>query len=122
MVNDTPDKATDDFSDGLTDELINALGKTKSLHVVARTSVFRYKGKMEDVRQIGRELNAATVLEGSVRKAGNRLRITMQMIDVATGYDRWSDTYDYDLQDVFNVQEEISRAIVNEVLAHRGGS
>ncbi|MCU1274620.1 MAG: repeat-containing protein [Bryobacterales bacterium] len=122
FVNDNPDKATDDFSDGLTDELINALAKTKSLRVVARTSVFRYKGKMEDVRKIGRELNVATVLEGSVRKAGNRLRISMQLIDVPTGYNRWSDTYEYDMQDVFNVQERISRLIVNEVMAHKGGS
>jgi adenylate cyclase len=120
FVNDNPDKATDDFSDGLTDELINALAQTKALQVVARTSVFRYKGKMEDVRKIGREVNAATVLEGSVRKAGKRLRITIQLIDVATGYNRWSDTYDSEVQDVFNVQHETSRAIVDAVLAHKG--
>ena len=122
FVNDNPDKDTDDFSDGLTDELINALGKAKSLHVVARTSVFRYKGKTDDVRKIGRELNVATVLEGSVRKAGNRLRITMQLIDVATGYDRWSDTYDYDMQDVLKIQQDVSREIVNAFRAHKGGS
>jgi TolB-like protein len=121
FVNDNPEKTTDAFSDGLTDELINALAKTKSLRVVARTSVFRFKGQMDDVRKIGRELNAATLLEGSVRKAANRLRITMQLIDVATGYDRWSDTYDYDMHDVFDVQQEISRAIVKAALAHGGG-
>jgi len=121
LANDNPDKATDDFSDGLTDELINALAQTKALQVVARTSVFRYKGKMDDVRKIGREVNAASVLEGSVRKVGNRLRITMQLIDVATGYNRWSDTFDSEMQDVFNVQRETSRAIVDAVLAHKGG-
>lgn len=119
FVNDNPDKATDDFSDGLTDELINALTQTKAFQVVARTSVFRYKGKMEDVRKIGREVNAATVLEGAVRKSGSRARITMQLIDVATGYNRWSDTYDYDIQDVLKVQQEISRTVVNAVLAGR---
>jgi TolB-like protein len=67
-------------------------------------------------------VNKPFTLEGSVRKAGNRLRISMQLIDVGTGYNRWSDTYEYDMQDVFNVQERISRLIVNEVMAHKGGS
>lgn len=121
FVNLSPEKDAEYFSDGLTDELISRLTKIGSLQVVARTSVFQFKGKTEDIRKLGTELNAATVLEGSVRKAGNRLRIAVQLTDVATGYDRWSDTYDCEVKDVFNVQEEISRAIVNTLLINRAG-
>ena len=99
------------FSDGMTEEIIGALAAIESLRVAARTSSFAFKGKDTDVRQIGRELGVATVLEGSVRQAGQRLRVTAQLIDVSNGYHVWSERYDREMQDVFAVQDEISRAI-----------
>jgi serine/threonine-protein kinase len=99
------------FSDGVTEEIINALAAIASLRVAARTSSFAFKGKNTDVRQIGRELGVRTVLEGSVRQAGQRLRITAQLIDVSNGYHLWSERYDREMQDVFAVQDEISLAI-----------
>ncbi|HWZ85386.1 MAG TPA: protein kinase [Thermoanaerobaculia bacterium] len=99
------------FSDGMTEEIINALAGIASLRVAARTSSFAFRGKDTDVREIGRELGVRTVLEGSVRQAGQRLRITAQLIDVSTGYHIWSERYDREMQDVFAVQDEISLAI-----------
>jgi serine/threonine protein kinase/tetratricopeptide (TPR) repeat protein len=99
------------FSDGVTEEIINALAGIASMRVAARTSSFAFKGKDTDVRQIGRELGVRTVLEGSVRQAGQRLRITAQLIDVSNGYNMWSERYDRQMQDVFEVQDEISRSI-----------
>ncbi len=99
------------FSDGMTEEIISALAAIESLRVAARTSSFSFKGKDTDVRQIGRELGVATVLEGSVRQAGQRLRVTAQLIDVSNGYHLWSERYDREMEDVFAVQDEISRAI-----------
>jgi serine/threonine protein kinase/tetratricopeptide (TPR) repeat protein len=101
----------DYFSDGMTEEIINALAAIASLRVAARTSSFAFKGKDTDVRQIGRELGVRTVLEGSVRQAGQRLRVTAQLIDVSNGYHLWSERYDREMQDVFAVQDEISLAI-----------
>ena len=98
---------------GLTEELISTITNIKSLRVVARTSVFRFKGKSEDIRKIGAELSADMVLEGSVRKSGDRLRITAQLIDVASGYHTWSRTYRVEIKDLFAVQEEIALAIAN---------
>ena len=115
FVNMSPDPENEYFSDGLSEELINALSKLESLHVTARTSAFRFRGKDLDIREIGRLLNVATVLEGSVRKAGNRIRITAQLIDVADGYHLWSEKYDRELDDVFVVQDEISLAIVDKL-------
>jgi serine/threonine protein kinase/Tfp pilus assembly protein PilF len=112
FMNMSPDPENEYFSDGLSEELINALSKLESLHVTARTSAFRFRGKDLDIREIGRLLNVATVLEGSVRKAGNRIRITAQLINVADGYHLWSEKYDRELDDVFAVQDEISLAIV----------
>ncbi|MFQ5799358.1 MAG: tetratricopeptide repeat protein, partial [Bacteroidota bacterium] len=109
----SPAKDQEYFCDGMADELINALAKLGGLHVAARTSAFQFKGKNVDVRTIGEKLNVSTVLEGSVRKAGNTLRITAQLINVADGYHLWSETYERQLEDVFAVQEEISRSIVN---------
>ena len=100
------------FSDGMTEEIINALTKIEALRVAARTSSFAFRGKDVDVRQIGRELGVRTVLEGSVRQAGQRLRITAQLIDVSNGYHLWSERYDREMQDVFAVQDEIARTIV----------
>jgi adenylate cyclase len=100
------------FSDGMTEELINALVKVEGLRVASRTSAFAFKGKDLDVREIGSRLKVATVLEGSVRKEGNRLRITAQLVNAADGYHLWSETYDRELEDVFEIQEQIARAIV----------
>jgi eukaryotic-like serine/threonine-protein kinase len=99
------------FSDGMTEEIINALAAIAAMRVAARTSSFAFKGKDTDVRQIGRELGVRTVLEGSVRKAGQRLRITAQLVDVSSGYHVWSERYDREMKDVFEVQDEISRSI-----------
>ena len=99
------------FGDGIAEDIISALAQIQGLRVAARTSAFSFKGKHEDLRVIGEKLNVATVLEGSVRKAGNRLRITAELIDAADGFHLWSERYDRDLVDVFAVQDEIARAI-----------
>jgi serine/threonine-protein kinase len=101
------------FSDGLSEDLINALTHIKDLRVAARTSAFSFKGRSVDARVIGQELNVGTVLEGSVRKAGNRLRITAELTNADTGYHIWSEQYDRDMGDVFAVQDEITQAIVD---------
>jgi serine/threonine-protein kinase len=111
FANLSADPENEYFADGMTDELINALAKVKGLHVVSRTSAFAFKGKLEDIRAIGMRLQVRTVLEGSVRRAGRRLRISAQLINVADGYLLWSETYDRDAEDVFAIQDEISRAI-----------
>ncbi|HWN19970.1 MAG TPA: protein kinase [Gemmatimonadales bacterium] len=113
FVNLSPDPDTEYFSDGMTDELISALTRVEGLHVVSRTSAFAFKGKPQDVRTIGAQLNVRTALEGSVRKASRRLRVTAQLTDVSSGYQIWSEVFDRDLEDVFAIQEEISRAIVS---------
>jgi TolB-like protein/tetratricopeptide (TPR) repeat protein len=112
FVNLTSSKENEYFSDGLTDDLINALTQVRGLRVVARGSAFQFKGKSPDIRAVGRQLNVASVLEGSVQRSGDRLRITAQLSSVADGYHVWSQTYDRRLADVFAVQDEISRAIV----------
>jgi serine/threonine protein kinase/tetratricopeptide (TPR) repeat protein len=99
------------FSDGMTEEIINALAGIDALQVASRTSAFAFKGKDTDIRQIGRDLGVRTVLEGSVRQAGQRLRITAQLIDVSNGYHLWSERFDREMQDVFAVQDEIALAI-----------
>lgn len=111
----SPLKDQEYFCDGLAEELINAVTKLEGLRVTARTSAFRFRGKELDVREIGKELNVSTVLQGSVRKAGNRLRITAQLINVADGYHLWSDRYDQEMDDVFAIQDEISLAIVEKL-------
>jgi serine/threonine protein kinase/Tfp pilus assembly protein PilF len=103
------------FCEGMAEEIINALAHIKDLRVVARTSAFSFKGRDEDIREIGRKLSVDSVLEGSVRKAGNRLRITAQLIDVEDGYHLWSEKYDRDLEDIFTIQDEISLAIVENL-------
>jgi TolB-like protein/Flp pilus assembly protein TadD len=108
----SPQKDQDYFCDGIAEEIINALSKIEALRVASRTSAFAFKGKNEDIGDIGAKLKVATVLEGSVRKAGNRLRITAQLIDVAGGFQLWSESYSRDLEDVFQVQEEIAQNIV----------
>jgi TolB-like protein len=103
------------FADGITEEIINALAQIEGLHVLARSSAFSFKGKHIDLRIIGEQLNVRTILEGSVRKAGNRLRITAQLVNAADGYHLWSERYDREMKDVFDVQDEIARAIVERL-------
>ena len=99
------------MSDGIAEELTNALSKLEGLHVVARASAFAFKGRHEDVREIGRRLGVATVLEGSVRRAGSHVRVTAELVNVADGYRLWSDTFDRQVHDVFAIQDEIAGAI-----------
>ena len=103
------------FSDGLADELLNVLARIKGLRVAARTSAFSFKGKQATVAEIGRALNVATILEGSVRKSGNRVRISVELVKVADGYHLWSETYDRTLDDIFAVQDDIAQAVVKEL-------
>ena len=112
FANLSTDASNQYFCDGLAEELINALAKLEQIRVVARTSAFSFKGKETDIREIGRKLKVSTVLEGSVRKSGNRLRITVQLINAANGYHLWSERYDTEMQDIFDVQDEITLAIV----------
>jgi TolB-like protein/class 3 adenylate cyclase/Tfp pilus assembly protein PilF len=106
------------FADGMSEELINRLSKIEELRVVARTSAFAFKGKNLTIREIGEQLDVGAVVEGSVRKAGDRLRITAQLIQVADGYHLWSETYDRQLDDVFAIQDEVSWAIADALQAH----
>jgi len=112
FTNMSNDPDNEYFTDGMAEEIINALNKVQSLRVAARTSSFAFKGKNEDVGEIGRKLKVSTVLEGSVRKMGNRLRITAQLVNVADGYHLWSERYDREMEDVFAIQDDISQAIV----------
>jgi TolB-like protein/Tfp pilus assembly protein PilF len=107
----SPEKDQEYFSDGLAEEILNALAQLDGLRVAGRTSAFFFKGKNEDVATIGEKLNVSTLLEGSVRKAGNRVRITAQLVSTSDGFRVWSQTYDRELTDVFAVQDEIARAV-----------
>ena len=100
------------FADGITEDVITDLSKIGGLLVIARNSSFAYKGKAVDIRIVARELGVRTVLEGSIRRAGGRVRITAQLIDAATGGHLWADRYDRDLNDIFAVQDEVTRRIV----------
>src|SRR5579859_409190 len=115
FVNFSADPANEYFCDGLAEELINALSKLEHVRVAARTSAFSFKGRQTDVREIGKSLNVGAVLEGSVRKSGNRLRITAQLINTADGCHVWSERYDRDvsMEDIFDVQDEIALAVVD---------
>src|SRR5262245_15718829 len=113
FLNLSSNRENEYFSDGLTEEIIHALGKVSGMSVVARTSVFQYKGKAYDIRQIGEQLRVQTVLEGSVRSSGERLRVTAQLVNANDGYHLWSETYDRSMVDLFAIQEELSGAIVN---------
>jgi TolB-like protein len=106
------------FSDGIAEELLNALARLRNLKVAARTSAFAFKEQQTDIREIGQALNVATVLEGSLRKSGNRLRITAQLIDVETGFHLWSETYDRELTDVFAIQDDITAQIMAALKVH----
>jgi TolB-like protein/Flp pilus assembly protein TadD len=115
FVNMSNDPEQEYFCDGITEEIINALSHVGSIKVIARTSAFMFKGKHKDIREIGKKLDVETLLEGSVRKAGNRLRITAQLVKVFDGSHIWSDAYNRELEDVFEIQEEISLAIVDNL-------
>jgi len=115
FVNMSSDKEQEYFSDGLAEELLNNLAKIPGLRVAARTSSFQFKGKNEDLRTVGEKLNVGTILEGSVRKEGNRVRITAQLIKVADGFHLWSETYDRELKDVFAVQDEIAGSVASSL-------
>ncbi len=112
FVNMSNDPENEFFSDGIAEEIINSLSKVKALRVASRTSSFSFKGKNEDIGAVGRKLKVQTVLEGSVRKSGDRLRVTAQLINVGDGYHLWSERYDRQLQDVFAIQDEIAENIV----------
>jgi TolB-like protein len=101
------------FSDGISEDIITDLSKLSELHVIARNSTFNYKGKGIDVKRVGRDLGVRYVLEGSVRKAGNRVRVTGQLIDAANGAHIWADRFDRDLTDIFAVQDELTREIIS---------
>ena len=113
FANLSADRETDYFSDGMTDEIIGALSRIPKLKVSARTSTFALKGRQADIREAGRILNVKLVLEGSVRQAGDRLRVSSQLVDVATGDSLWSDRFERRLEDVFAIQDEIAAAIVD---------
>jgi serine/threonine-protein kinase len=115
FLNLSSDKENEYFSDGLAEEIINALARVDNLRVTARTSAFAFRGAEQDVRKIGETLNVASVLEGSVRKAGNRVRISVQLIGVAEGNSLWSERFDREMTDVFEIQDEISQSIVGKL-------
>ncbi len=112
FANMSADPDNEYFTDGMAEEIINALSKIQALRVASRTSSFAFKGKNEDIGEIGKKLKVSTVLEGSVRKMGNKLRITAQLVNVADGYHLWSERYDREMEDVFEIQDDISQAIV----------
>jgi adenylate cyclase len=118
FANLSGDPQQDYFSDGIADDILTELSRFSELLVIARNSSFQYKGKAVDIRQVGRELGAMYVLEGSVKRSGDRVRITAQLIDAAAGTHRWAERYDRELDDVFAVQDEVARAIVATLAAH----
>src|SRR4249919_1148214 len=105
----------DYFCDGLAEEILNALAKVRGLHVASRTSSFRFRGRDAELSEIGRQLNVAAIMEGSVRKAGDRVRVTAQLVNASNGYHLWSENFDRNLADIFAIQEEIARNVVNAV-------
>jgi len=121
LANMSADPENEYFSDGMTEEIINALAKVPGLHVASRSSCFSFKGKTVDIREVGEKLGVSTVVEGSVRKIGNRIRITAELISVENGYHLWSETYDRQLEDVFAIQDEIARAIVDALKVRLSG-
>jgi len=117
FVNMSDDAGNEYFSDGISEEILNSLAKIKQLKVAGRTSSFAFKGKNQDLRQIGETLGVEHILEGSVRKAGTKIRITAQLIQVEDGFHLWSEAYDRELTDVFAIQDEIATAILEQLKA-----
>ncbi|HEX2723667.1 MAG TPA: protein kinase, partial [Gemmatimonadaceae bacterium] len=120
LVNVGGDRADDYFSDGMTDELANALGKLPGLRVASRTSAYAFKGKAANVEEIGRQLKVQTVMEGTVRRAGDKLRVSAQLTNVSDGLALWSDTYERETRDVFSVQDDIARSIAEALKLRLG--
>jgi TolB-like protein len=120
FVNMSSDPEQEFFSDGLSEEILNLLAKVPDLKVIGRTSSFAFKGKNEDLRIIGEKLDVSTVLEGSVRKSGDRVRITAQLIEVENGTHLWSETYDHTLDDIFAVQDSVAADILDALQIHVG--
>lgn len=121
FLNMSPGHEEDYLSDGMTEELINALAHVPGLKVVSRTSSFTFKGSKTDVREVAQKLNVGAVVEGSVRKSGNRLRVTAQLVNASDGYQLWSQTFDRELTDVFVIQEGIATAVANALQVQLGG-
>jgi TolB-like protein/Flp pilus assembly protein TadD len=117
LANLSPDPENEYFSDGLTEDILTQLSRIRRLKVISRTSVMQYKRTQKNVREIGRELGVATVLEGSVRKAGNKVRISVQLIDAGTDEHLWSETYDRELTDIFAIQSDVARQITDALKA-----
>lgn len=113
FVNMSPDKENEYFSDGMTEDIIAQLAKIRNLRVISRTSIMRYKHVEKNIREIGQELNVTTILEGSVRKTADRVRIVCQLIDADTDEHVWAETYDRQLKDVFEIQSDVAQCIVN---------
>jgi TolB-like protein/DNA-binding SARP family transcriptional activator len=122
FVNMSSDPEQEYFSDGLSEEILNLLAKIHDLKVIGRTSSFAFKGKNQDLREIGEALGVNTVLEGSVRKSGVRVRVTAQLIDVSDGSHIWSETYDRTLTDIFAVQDDVASAIIEALQIHVGAA
>jgi adenylate cyclase len=121
FVNMSDDKGNEYFSDGISEEILNVLAKLPGLNVAARTSSFSFKGEKKDVPEIARELKVRMVLEGSVRKQAEHVRVTAQLGDAGNGYHLWSETYDRELKDIFAIQDEIAKSIANAIGARLGG-
>ncbi len=117
FVNMSSDPEQEYFSDGMSEELLNLLAQIPDLKVISRTSAFSFKGKNEDIRKIGKTLGVGNVLEGSVRKSGNMIRVTVQLIETRNGTHLWSETYDRNIEEIFKVQDEISQAVVEKLKA-----
>ena len=119
FVNMSPEPEQDYFCDGMSEEIINSLAHVPQLNVIARTSAFQFKGVASDIRDVGKRLGADLVIEGSVRKAGEQLRITVQAIETASGHHLWSETFRRELIDVFAIQDEIARAVADRLRVRR---
>src|SRR5438128_3357834 len=120
FVNMSPDKENEYLGDGITEDLCTALSQIKGLRVPARTSSFMFKGKTDDIRKIGKQLNVSTVLEGSVSKAGNKVRISAQLNNVADGYHLWAETYDRDMTDILEIRSDISKKVADALKVQLG--
>ena len=118
FANMSGDPQQEYFSDGITEDIITELSRFRSLFVIARNSTFAFKGRAVDMKEIGRKLEAQYVVEGSVRRAADRLRITAQLINAASGNHLWSERYDRDIRDMFEVQDEVASAIVGAIVGH----
>ncbi|MGH8059552.1 MAG: tetratricopeptide repeat protein, partial [Candidatus Entotheonellia bacterium] len=118
LTNLSPDPENEYFSDGLTEDILTQLSKIRRLKVISRTSVMQYKKTSKNLREIGRELGVATILEGSVRKAANKVRISVQLVDAGTDEHLWAETYDRELADIFAIQSDVAQQIADALRAH----